>query len=90
MADLPGDGPARVRGERHASLGVEALDRLEQAHQPLLNQVVDLLAVGSVPSGDTADEPEVLRHEPLERPGVVVLTDGGDEPGVTGTVTFSV
>ncbi len=78
----PATSVACVGRERDAPARLEALDRLEQPHDSLLDEVVDLIAVHSVTAGDTSHEPQVLGQELLQRVAIVVLAHGGDEAGV--------
>ena len=69
------DPPARVGAEPRAVLRVEALDRLEQADVPLLDEIGELEAAVHVVLGDVDDEAEVRADHPLARLGVVLVDD---------------
>ena len=70
------------RRKRHAAVRFEAADRLEQADDAFLDEIVDVVAARGVVPGDPADETEMHGHERPYRVGVVAVTDRGDEPGV--------
>ena len=77
-AELAGHGRSGERGERHAELGVEALDRFEDPESRDLDEVVHRLATTAEPHRLAAGEVEVLLDQAVaDRPvtGSAVLAE---------------
>ena len=68
--DLAEDRRDRVGGERDLALGVEAVDRLDQADRRDLEEVVERLARALVAAGELARQRQEALDELLARPGV--------------------
>ena len=62
------DGAVGERLERHADLGVEALDRLDEGHERLLADVVGFDLALAVPAHVVLDEVEVLLDQGVAQP----------------------
>src|SRR5438034_467176 len=60
--DVGADPPHRVGGEADAAVGVEVLDRLEQADVPLLDEVEEV--VEGAPAGSRRTPPRAPRPRP--------------------------
>jgi hypothetical protein len=67
------DPPARVGRELDPAIGVELLDRLDQADVALLHEVEQVLIRALVLVGDLHHEPQVGGHQPSARLLVPVL-----------------
>jgi hypothetical protein len=60
---LPRDRRGRERGELQASVGVEALHRLDETHQRHLTEVVERLAAVQEPAREELRQTEVMLDE---------------------------
>lgn len=67
------DPVARVSGEFHAAVRVEAVERPEEAELPLLHEVLAAKA-GRVAIGDRLDQRKMEPQEAVARPGVPPVT----------------
>src|SRR5881396_2590237 len=77
--DVGADPPHRVGGEADAAVGVEVLDRLEEADVPLLDEVEEIVEGALVLARDHHDQPEVGRDEAPRRLPVLVLVPAHGE-----------
>src|SRR6476659_10209258 len=69
----------REGAELHAPLRIEAVDGLDQADAPDLDEVLVLLASHAVAPRQALDERHVLLDEPIARPQVPVLPVFADQ-----------
>ena len=72
--ELPDDRPGREGREFHSTLGIEAVDRLDERERAHLDEVVIRLAPVDEPSRQVLCEPEVRLYEPAAR---IAVSGGG-------------
>jgi hypothetical protein len=78
VADLSGDGRRRVGAEGDAAARVVAVDGLDEADRPDLDEVLERL-LARVPAGQRADEREMALDE-------LAAGRGDHRPTLTGRV----
>src|SRR5439155_15820888 len=76
---LADDGWRGVGGELDLAIGVEPVDRLDQADRGDLDQVVQRLAAAGEPPGQVFDQAEMSLDQLLSQGGVVRLTELSEE-----------
>ena len=74
----------RERGEGGPALGVEAVDRLDEAQAGDLEKVVERLSRAGVPSGELARQGQEAGYELVARAAVSVLLPADEELGRVG------
>src|SRR5207248_1567443 len=70
MGDCAADAPARVGRERGATLGIEAVDRVEQPDRAFLDEIVEREAEVAIAERDALHESDVQLDDPLPGPSV--------------------
>jgi hypothetical protein len=77
--DLARDGGDGEGGELVAPLGIAALDGVEEADRPDLDQVLVLGPAAAVTVGERLDQGQVELDEAVARSRVAVVAVGGEE-----------